>query len=104
MHFILLNLQLVAFWRAGPTRLRRVRTSVAVLEPHRTRIQGDAMHSIIALSTMPRRPGRPAKGKTRITIYLDDEVLREFRAHAERTGTGYQTLINAALRTRLAAA
>jgi uncharacterized protein (DUF4415 family) len=62
------------------------------------------MHSPIELSTMPRRRGRPAKNKTRITIYLDDDVLREFRAYAERTGTGYQTLINAALRTRLAVA
>jgi uncharacterized protein (DUF4415 family) len=51
----------------------------------------------------PRRRARPPKRKTRITIYLDDEVLDEFRLRAERTGTGYQTLINAALRTRLAA-
>ena len=49
-----------------------------------------------------RRRARPPKRKTRITIYLDDEVLDEFRLRAERTGTGYQTLINAALRTRLA--
>jgi uncharacterized protein (DUF4415 family) len=62
------------------------------------------MQSLIELSTMPRRRGRPSKNKTRITIYLDDDVLREFRAYAERTGTGYQTLINAALRTRLAPA
>jgi uncharacterized protein (DUF4415 family) len=51
----------------------------------------------------PRRRTRPPKRKTRITIYLDDEVLDEFRSRAERTGTGYQTLINAALRVRLAA-
>jgi uncharacterized protein (DUF4415 family) len=38
------------------------------------------------------------KGKTRITIYLDDEVLDRFRLTAERTGKGYQTLINEALR------
>ncbi len=37
-------------------------------------------------------------GKTRITIMLDDEVLAFFRAHAESQGTGYQTLINSALR------
>jgi uncharacterized protein (DUF4415 family) len=60
------------------------------------------MHTPLDLSTMPRRRGRPAKNKTRITIYLDDDVLRAFRDYAERTGTGYQTLINAALRTRLA--
>ena len=49
----------------------------------------------------PIRRGRPPKRKTRITIYLDDEVLEEFRTLSERCGTGYQTLINAALRNRL---
>lgn len=52
----------------------------------------------------PMRRTRPPKRKTRITIYLDDEVLDEFRNLSERCGTGYQTLINAALRTRLSAA
>lgn len=54
-------------------------------------------------ATAPR-VARPAKRKTRITIYLDDEVLEEFRSLSERCGTGYQTLINAALRARLASA
>jgi uncharacterized protein (DUF4415 family) len=61
------------------------------------------MNSNVDLPTAPRRRARPPKRKTRITIYLDDEVLDEFRSRAERTGTGYQTLINAALRLRLAA-
>jgi uncharacterized protein (DUF4415 family) len=52
-------------------------------------------------STSPTRRARPPKRKTRITIYLDDEVLKEFRALSERCGTGYQTLINAALRSGL---
>jgi uncharacterized protein (DUF4415 family) len=39
-----------------------------------------------------------AKGKTRITIMLDNDVLMAFRAKAESEGTGYQTLINQALR------
>ena len=43
----------------------------------------------------------PAKGKTRITIYLDDEVLDNFRDRAESKGIGYQTLINQALKTYL---
>lgn len=43
----------------------------------------------------------PAKGKTRITIYIDDTVLNEFRARAERTGTGYQTMVNEALKAFL---
>lgn len=62
------------------------------------------MNPNLDLTATPRRRARPAKRKTRITIYLDDEVLDEFRSRAERTGTGYQTLINAALRLRLAAA
>lgn len=41
------------------------------------------------------------KGKTRITIYLDDSVLEEFRARAEEAGTGYQTMINEALKEYL---
>ena len=50
----------------------------------------------------PVRPSRPPKRKTRITIYLDDEVLAQFRTESEQSGTGYQTLINAALRHRIA--
>ena len=45
---------------------------------------------------------RAVKRKTRITIYLDDEVLQKFRSLSEQSGKGYQTLINAALRSRLA--
>jgi len=40
----------------------------------------------------------PATGKTRITIYLDDEVLQRFKSQSEKTGKGYQTLINEALK------
>jgi hypothetical protein len=40
----------------------------------------------------------PSKGKTRITIYLNDAILEEFRTRAEEAGTGYQTLINEALK------
>ncbi len=39
------------------------------------------------------------KGKTRITIRLDDDVLEWFRRQVNRAGGGnYQTLINNALR------
>jgi uncharacterized protein (DUF4415 family) len=34
------------------------------------------------------------KGKTLVTMYLDDDVLAAFRTHAESQGKGYQTLIN----------
>ena len=40
--------------------------------------------------------------KTRITIYIDDDILAAFRKKAEKEGLGYQTLINAALRKVLA--
>ena len=43
----------------------------------------------------------PQKGKTRITIYLDADVIKEFRARAEKAGYGYQTMINEALRQYL---
>jgi uncharacterized protein (DUF4415 family) len=58
--------------------------------------------SPMSQAATPVRRTRPPKRKTRITIYLDDEVLSEFRSLSERSGTGYQTLINAALRMRLA--
>jgi len=40
-------------------------------------------------------------GKTRITIFLDADILTAFRERAAHSGKGYQTLINEALRTRL---
>lgn len=41
------------------------------------------------------------KGKTRITIMLDNAVVEAFRRLAEQQGGGYQTLINQALRESL---
>ena len=49
-------------------------------------------------SNAKRGPVIPSPGKTRITIMLDDDVIEFFRAKAESSGTGYQTMINAALR------
>src|ERR1700675_1015342 len=40
----------------------------------------------------------PQKGKTRISIFIDNAVLDEFRARASKAGTGYQTMMNDALR------
>lgn len=41
----------------------------------------------------------PRRGKTRITIRLDDDLLDWFRGRVDDTGGGsYQTLINEALR------
>ncbi|MGH7489223.1 MAG: BrnA antitoxin family protein [Burkholderiales bacterium] len=43
----------------------------------------------------------PATGKTRITIYVDDAIIKSFKAQSEKTGKGYQTLINEALKSHL---
>jgi len=42
------------------------------------------------------------RGKTRITIRLDDEILAWFREQVERAGGGnYQTIINEVLRQHI---
>ncbi len=43
----------------------------------------------------------PQTGKTRITIYIDDDILEEFRDRADASGRGYQTMMNDALRAYL---
>ena len=43
----------------------------------------------------------PQKGKTRISIFIDNSVLEAFRARADKAGTGYQTMMNEALRKYL---
>lgn len=40
-------------------------------------------------------------GKTRITLFLDDDVITAFRERAAQSGKGYQTLINETLRQSL---
>lgn len=42
-----------------------------------------------------------SQGKTRITIMLDNDVLENFRMQAEKEGSGYQTLINKALKSSI---
>jgi uncharacterized protein (DUF4415 family) len=69
--------------------------------PHR--LDGKAALAPSAAPAAKPRRGRPSAGKTRITIYLDDEVLEQFRQLANECGKGYQTLINATLRARLQA-
>lgn len=48
-----------------------------------------------------RGPPIPQKGKTRISIFIDNAVLEAFRARAEKAGIGYQTMMNEALRSYL---
>jgi len=43
----------------------------------------------------------PQKGKTRISIFIDNAILDEFRSRADKAGTGYQTMMNDALRKYL---
>ena len=45
-----------------------------------------------------RGPVIPNKGKTRITIFIDSDILEWFKNEAEREGRGYQAAINQALR------
>jgi uncharacterized protein (DUF4415 family) len=40
-------------------------------------------------------------GKTRITIYLDDEILDAFKARAIKEQRGYQTIINETLKAAI---
>ena len=44
-----------------------------------------------------RGPVISNKGKTCITIYVDDEILDVYRCKADEIGRGYQTLINETL-------
>ncbi len=46
----------------------------------------------------------PQTGKTRITIYIDDDILEEFRDRSDAAGYGYQTMMNQALRDYLSKA
>jgi uncharacterized protein (DUF4415 family) len=43
----------------------------------------------------------PQTGKTRITIYIDNDVLETFRERGDAAGKGYQTIMNEALREYL---
>lgn len=48
-----------------------------------------------------RGPLLSSEGKTRITIYIDNDVLEEFRERGDAEGRGYQTMVNEALREYL---
>jgi uncharacterized protein (DUF4415 family) len=54
------------------------------------------------LSGARRGPVISHTGKSRITIYLDDTVIEEFRRRADESGRGYQTMINEALQEYMA--
>lgn len=48
-----------------------------------------------------RGPVVKQPGKTRITIYLDNDIIETFRERSDAAGYGYQTMINDALREYL---
>jgi len=45
-----------------------------------------------------RGPVAKNTGKSRITMYLNDDIIAAFREKGDELGRGYQTLINDALR------
>ena len=59
------------------------------------------MKNEVDFSNAKRGAVIPTTGKTRITMYLDDAVIEKYRVLSEKTGKGYQTLINDALREHL---
>ena len=62
------------------------------------------MKSVYDFTRAKRGAIRPAaKGKTRITIRIDDDILDWFRAEVHAAGGGnYQTQMNTALREHMA--
>ncbi|OFZ90456.1 MAG: CopG family transcriptional regulator [Betaproteobacteria bacterium RBG_16_64_18] len=59
------------------------------------------MKKVYDFSKAKRGAVIPTTGKTRITIYMDDTIVSRFKAQSKKTGKGYQTLINEALKAYL---
>lgn len=59
------------------------------------------MRDVVDFSEGRRGAVLSSKGKTRITIHIDSDVLEAFRGQAAASGKGYQTLMNEALRASL---
>ena len=49
-------------------------------------------------------PKSVKESKSRITIYLDADIVEHFKAQAENSNAGYQTLINQTLREKITGA
>ncbi len=69
---------------------------------HATKKKGGAMKAEYDFNKGTRGAVVAQGGKTRITIYIDDDVLEAFRQRAEESCSGYQTLINQVLRASMA--
>lgn len=48
--------------------------------------------------TLSKLQARAQSKKTRVTMWIDDDVVAAFRARAAKAGAGYQTEMNRALR------
>src|SRR4030067_1214267 len=62
---------------------------------------GETMKKVYDFSKGKRGAVIPTTGKTRITIYMDEPIVSRFKAQSEKTGKGYQTLINEDLKAHL---
>src|SRR5258706_7497634 len=67
-----------------------------------TRNEAKAMRAEYDFTRGERKAILSSKGKTRISIFIDNAVLDGFRARGEAAGIGYQTMINEALKQYLA--
>jgi len=59
------------------------------------------MKSDYDMTKARRGPAVSRPEKTRITIWIDSDILDAYRSQAEKVGKGYQTLVNEALRTAI---
>lgn len=64
-------------------------------------MDGKAMKAEYDFSDAQRGAVVDLSGKTRVSIFIDDDILAAFKSRAEQEGQGYQTLMNAALRTAI---
>src|SRR5471030_2343384 len=86
----------------GDCRFRPEEERLQYQEARRlTQRNGETMMKTYDFSKGKRGAVVPTTGKTRITIYMDDAVLNGFKAQSEKSGKGYQTLINEALKAHL---
>jgi len=87
-------------WLSWCTRTVVTKSDLSLLVS-RVAVKSEHMKKEYDFSKAKRGAVIPQRGKTRITIYLDDEVIDEFRERADEAGSGYQTMINEALREYL---
>ena len=59
---------------------------------------GRGMRTNYDFSKAGRRPLLQQPGKTRVSVYLDDDLLERLRERADAAGRGYQAVINEAVR------